>query len=128
MGFFDDSNDPFESIVREFFQEARPRTTSSRDLIRSEKEERVIDFIEEDGVSYFVFEIYGYSKEDIKVNVGKGFVEVQAKKKDFENVQDYLINKLSNGITIKKEIPGLKVKDYSWDFKNGILEVRVKTK
>ena len=45
MGFFDD--DPFENIVREFLGEARPRTSSSRDFIKSEKEERAVDYIEE---------------------------------------------------------------------------------
>lgn len=128
MGFFDDDNDPFESIVREFFQGAKPRTSSSRNFLSSEKEERVIDYIEEGNIAYFVFELYGYNKEDIKVEVGKGFVEVNVKKKNLDNVQDYLINKLSKGTTIRKEVPGLKVKKYEWTFNNGILEVKVEKK
>ena len=86
MGFFDeDDNDPFESIVREFFEGTKPsRTSSSRDLIKSEKEERIIDYIEEGNKVYFVLELFGYSKKDIKVDVGKGFVEVEAKKKDMD--------------------------------------------
>ena len=129
MGFFDDDNDPFESIVREFFQESRPaRTTSSKDFLKGEKEERTIDYIEEDKKVYFVFEIYGYSKSDIKVEVGKGFIEVEARKKNFDGVQDYLIPKLEKGIKIKKNLPGLKVKSYEWTFNNGILEVEIETK
>ena len=129
MGFFDDDNDPFESIVKEFFQGTRPaRTTSSRDFLKSEKEERVIDYIEEGKTIHFVFELFGYNKEDIKVEAGKGFVEVEAKKKNMEKVQDYLVNKLSRGMKIKKEVPGLKVKKYKWTFKNGVLEVEVEKK
>lgn len=129
MGFFDEDNDPFESIVREFFQEARPgRTTSSRDLIKSEREERVIDYIEEENTTYFVFELFGYSKEDLKVEAGKGFVQVFARRKNFENVQDYLIPKLKKGMEIKKEIPELKVKKFEWTFNNGILEVKIEKK
>jgi len=130
MGFFDeDDNDPFESIVREFFEGTKPsRTSSSRDLIKSEKEERIIDYIEEGNKVYFVLELFGYSKKDIKVDVGKGFVEVEAKKKDFEGVQSYLISKLSKGTKIKKNISNLKFKDYNWTFNNGILEVEIETK
>jgi len=129
MGFFDDDNDPFESIVREFFQGTGPaRTTSSRNFLKSEKEERVIDYIEEGKTIYFVFELFGYNKEDIKVEVGKDFVKVEAKKKNMEKVQDYLVNKLSKGMKIKKEVPGLKVKKHNWTFKNGVLEVEVEKK
>ncbi|MBS3084527.1 Hsp20/alpha crystallin family protein [Candidatus Pacearchaeota archaeon] len=126
MGFFDD--DPFESIVREFFGEAKPKTSSSRGLIKNEREERYVDYIEEDRKIYFIFEIYGYSKKDISVNIGKEFVEVEAKKKDFENVQHYLISKLKKGIKIKKEISGLKTKNSEWTFNNGILEVEIEKK
>ncbi len=128
MGFFDD--DPFESIVREFFQEAGPaRTTSSRDFIKSEKDERTIDYIEEDKRVYFVFELPGYSEKDIKVDIGKNFVEVTAKRKDFEGVQDYLASKLEKGVKIKKDLPsGVKVRTSNWTFNNGILEVKIETK
>lgn len=125
MGFFDD--DPFESIVREFFQEARPRT-SSGNMVQGESEERKVDYIDEGNRIYFVFELYGYSKEDIKVNVGKGFVEVEAKKKNFEGIQDYIARKLEKGVKIKKEVPGLKAKDSHWTFNNGILEVEIEEK
>ncbi|MCR4327443.1 MAG: Hsp20/alpha crystallin family protein [Nanoarchaeota archaeon] len=126
MGFFDE--DPFEDIVREFFQENRSRTSSSRNSVKSEKEERIIDYIEEDKNVYFVFEIYGYSKDDLKVEVGRDFVEVKANIKDTEGIQDYLIPKLKKGVVLKKEVPGLKIKKYDWTFNNGILEVRIETK
>ncbi len=126
MGFFDD--DPFDSIIKEFFQESKPRTSSSRDVVKSEREERAIDYIEEDDKVYFVFEIYGYSKKDISVEAGKGFVEVNAKKKNLDGVQSYLAGKLEKGIKIRKNIPNLKIKRYSWTFNNGILEVEVETK
>ena len=72
--------------------------------------------------------MYGYSKEDVEVKVGKGFVEVSAKKKNFEDIRDYLVKKLEKGIYLKKEVPGLKVKNYKWTFNNGILEVEINTK
>jgi len=129
MGFFDEEDNSFENIVREFFEETRPgRTSSSRDFLKSEKEERFIDYIEEENFAYFVFELFGYSKEDIKVEIENGFVELIAKRKNLENVQDYLIPKLSKGMKIRKKITGLKIKKYGWTFKNGILEVKVETK
>ncbi|PJE81801.1 hypothetical protein COU58_00545 [Candidatus Pacearchaeota archaeon CG10_big_fil_rev_8_21_14_0_10_32_42] len=126
MNFFGD--DPFEEIVRELFHETKPRTSSSRNLFPSEKEERILDFIEEGKNAYFIFEIYGYSKQDIKVNVGKGFVEIEVKRKNFEGIQNYLIPKLRKGIFIRKEVPNLKIKKYDWTFNNGVLEVQIETK
>lgn len=126
MGFFDD--DPFDSILKEFFQESRPRTASSRNVVKSEREERIIDYIEEDGKVYFVFELYGYSKKDIKIDTGKGFIEVEARRKNSEGVQPYLRAKLEKGIKIRKDIPGLKIKKYDWTFNNGILEVAAEEK
>ena len=60
MGFFDD--DPFEEILRDFFSEGRQRTSSagSKKIIKSEREERIIDYIEEEDYVYFVFEVPGY--------------------------------------------------------------------
>lgn len=126
MSFFDE--DPFEDIVREFFGEGKQRTSSSRRVVKSEKEERTVDYIEEGKIVYFVFELYGYSKEDLNIKAGNGFVEVEAKKKVFDGVEEYLISKLKKGVLIRKEVPNLKVKKYDWTFSNGILEVKIETK
>ena len=126
MSFFDD--DPFENIVREFFGE-RAQTASHRGVIDSEKEERIIDFIEEDKNVYFVFELFGYSKEDINVEVTKKEIKVLAKKKKMDEIQDYLKNKLAKELSFQKNLPNfIKSKDYGITFKNGVLEVKFKKK
>jgi HSP20 family molecular chaperone IbpA len=128
MGFFGD-DDPFDSIIKEFFQETTgPRTSSSRDVVKSEREERMVDYIEEDDKAYFVFELYGYSKKDISINISKGSIEIVAKKKELNGVQSYLAGKLEKGIRIRKNLPNIKIKKYDWTFNNGILEIEAQIK
>lgn len=122
MGFFDD--DPFEDIIREFLGGGESRTRSSRKVISGEREERIIDYIEEDKNVYFVFEILGYDKEDVSVEVSGDKLKVRATKTNEEGVQPYLTNKLNKGIYFEKTIPkGVKHKKFNWTFHNGILEV-----
>ena len=123
MGFFDD--DPFEDIVREFFGQGRGRTSSSGNVVSSEREERVIDYIDEDQFVYFVFELPGYSEKDIDVNVKGKELEISAIKEKAEGVQQYLAEKFKKGVYFRKAIPErVKVKKMESHFKNGILEVR----
>jgi len=123
-------DDFFNEIERAFFgQPARARRTSSGNVLQGEREERVIDYIEEDKTVYFVFELAGYSEEDIDVVVNEKELEISAIKKSFENIQDYLSSKLGKGIYFRKSIPDkVKTKKFNWTFKNGILEVKFKKK
>jgi len=122
MGFFDD--DPFDEIMREFLGGSTSRRSSVRKVISGEKEERIIDYIEEDDKVYFVFEILGYEKEDISVEVSGDRLKVRAIKKNAEGVQPYLVDKLDKGVYFEKTIPkGIKHKKFNWTFYNGILEV-----
>jgi HSP20 family molecular chaperone IbpA len=126
MSFFGD--DFFDDIVKEMFGDS-PVNRSSRRVIKNESEERVIDYIEDEDFAYFVFELPGYSFEDISVKVKGKELEVEARKKNKENVKPYLKEFLSSGIYFKKTIPsGLKTKDFEYDFKNGVLEVKFKRK
>lgn len=122
MNFFND--DPFEDIVREFFGQEEGREKHPHEIIRGEEDERTIDFIETENKVFLVFEIPGYSKEDIILNVKKAEVEIIVKKKNLENVQDYLSQKLRHGIYFKKHLPNfVNHKKFNWTLKNGILEV-----
>lgn len=123
MSFFDE--DPFEEIMREFFGERKPRTSSARGVVRGESEERVIDYIEEEDYVYFVFELNGYLKKDIVVEINKGELLVKSKQKNLGGVQSYLSERLNKGVYFKKSIPkNVNVKKFDWTFQNGILEVR----
>jgi HSP20 family protein len=126
--FGDDSF--FDEIERAFFgQPTRQRKSSSGNVLHGEKEERSIDYIEEGDYAYFVFELNGYSKEDIDIAVKGKELEINAMKERTEGVQDYLSNKLNKGIYFRKIIPsGVKAKKVDWTFKNGILEVKFKRK
>ena len=53
MGFFDE--DPFEDILREFFGDSPVRRRHREAVIKGEREDRVIDFIEDNGWVYPVF-------------------------------------------------------------------------
>lgn len=122
MSFFND--DPFENIVREFFDQSQRRDNGFREVIRGESDERTIDFIETTDKVSLVFEIPGYSKEDITLNVKKGEVEIIAKKNNLENVQEYLSQKLIHGVYFKKNLPNfINYKKFDYTFKNGILEL-----
>ncbi|MEK6757849.1 MAG: Hsp20/alpha crystallin family protein [Nanoarchaeota archaeon] len=126
MSFFDD--DPFDDIVKEFFgQEVgrRPkRNQEYEEIIEGEDDERNIDFLESEDYVFFVFELPGYSKEDVNVDVNKNKIEIVAKKNNAENVQTYLIPKLRQGKFIKKILPkSINYKKINHTVKNGILEV-----
>lgn len=121
MNFFND--DLFDEFVKGFF-EGVPKRKSYGEVIEGESEERTIDYIEEGKNVYFVFELSGYSKEDLKIQVKGNELIIQANKRLSEGIQPYLSNKLSQGIYFKKRIPSnVRTKNFEHTFKNGILEV-----
>jgi HSP20 family protein len=128
MAFFDDENDPFEDIVREFFGSSPSRRVSRNgDVIAGENEERNIDFVESDNNFYFVFELPGYEKEDVLIEIKNDRLIVNAEKKPTERVESYMAQKLSHGVHMAKIIPSfVKNKKFEKTFSNGILEVRFK--
>ncbi|MBD3252218.1 Hsp20 family protein [Candidatus Pacearchaeota archaeon] len=122
MGFFDD--DPFEDIVREIFGGSPVRRARKDTFIKGEDEDRVIDFIEDEDKVYLIFELPGYNENDISVAVKGKELEISAKKSNGENIQDYLHQKLRNGISIRKNIPKfINSKKMSHTMRNGVLEV-----
>ncbi len=121
MSFFDEE-DPFENIVREFFGDSRLQP--SEKMIQTEREERIIDFVETENKIFVIFELPGYFKEDINLIVAKRNIEIKIKKKNIEKIQGYLSQKLLQGRSIKKSLPDfIKTKNFSHTFKNGVLEV-----
>jgi len=126
MGFFDDDDDPFEGIVRNFFGGGAPLRKSRREnvFIRGEEEDRNIDFVEDGNKFYLVFELPGFSEKDLLVTVKNRSLEIIAQKKVGEGIQEYLMEKLGQGISIRKELPGfINPKGFSYTMRNGILEV-----
>lgn len=129
MGFFDDSGqDPFEDILNEFFGNRRVKTSSSGNVVRSEKEEREIDYIEEKENIYFVFELPGFDKRDVEVNLKGDNLNVLVEKKKIGEIKSYLKDKLGAGISFNKKIPVKIKKEINWTFNNGILEVELERK
>lgn len=123
MSFFND--DPFDEIVREFFGENQTnRRKYSEKIIEGEDEERTIDFIESGKNIFLIFEIPGYSEEDVSVKLKGKVIEITAKKKNLENVQGYLSRKLRGGVYLKKTLPNfINFNKFNHTFKNGILEI-----
>lgn len=120
MNFFDE--DPFEEIIREFFRESPIR--GEKKFIRGENEDRIIDFIEDDDKIYLIFEIPGYNEEDVSVSVVGKNLEISAKKSNKEAIQDYIKQKLKQGILIKKELPLIINKNsMTYHVTNGVLEI-----
>lgn len=131
MGFFDDEDDSFEDIVRGFFGDSnminQSRISQNGDVISGEYEERNIDFIETDKNFFIVFELPGYEKEDVNLEIKGEKLIVTAFKKLSEKIAPYMAQKLSNGIRIVKKIPKfIKIKRYETTFSNGVLEVKFK--
>ena len=125
MGFFED-NDHFENIVRELFGGGASRIgrDNYEEIIESEKEERVIDFIQDENYIYLIFELPGYDEKDISISIKSRELEIIAKKRKIGEVQNYLIQKLNNGLFIKKNLPNfIKTKNFKHTIKNGVLEI-----
>lgn len=115
-------NDPFESILREFF--GGRRASSSEDIIQGEEEERNIDFIENKDKVFLIFELPGYSQGDITVSLNGNNIKIIAKRKPVEDEDNYISQKLSNGVNFNKMLPKfVKTKNYSKTFRNGVLEI-----
>ena len=125
MGFFED-NDSFESIVRDLLggRTSRIGRDNYEEIIESEKEERVIDFIQDENYIYLIFELPGYDEKDISISIKSRELEIIAKKRKMGEVQNYLIQKLNNGLFIKKNLPNfIKTKNFKYTIKNGVLEI-----
>ena len=124
MDWYD--NDPFNSMVREFFGESQVRRGKRQpNFIEGEEEEKVIDFIETKENVFLIFELPGYDEKDISLTINNRRIEIQAQKKSIDNVQEYLVQKLHAGISLKKNLPlGINTKKYHHTYTHGILEVR----
>ena len=125
MGFFED-DDQFENIVREFLGGGtfRIRKGNYEEIIESEREERVVDFIEDESYVYLIFELPGYSEKDISISIKGRELEIIAKKRSIEGIPNYLIEKFKNGFFIKKNLPNfIKTKNFKHTVKNGVLEI-----
>lgn len=123
-------DDFFDEIEKAFFGNSysRPRTSSSGNVVQGEREERIIDYIEEEEEIYFVFELPGFREKDVNVLLKGNTLNVEVSKKDFSGVRPYLKEKLSQKISFSKEIPVKVEKNFEKNFKNGILEVKFKRK
>ena len=125
MGFFED-DDQFENIIREFLggRTSRIRKGNYEEIIESEREERVVDFIEDESYVYFIFELPGYSEKDISISIKGRELEIIAKKRNIEGIPNYLMEKFNNGFFIKKNLPNfIKTKNFKHTVKNGVLEI-----
>ena len=122
MGFFDD--DFFDEIFRDFMGESPLRRERRERFIRGEQEERKIDYVEDNGRVYLIFELPGYDEKDVFIVVKNGAVEISAKKHDTGDVQGYLKEKLSKGVSIQKKLPNIiNPKNFKHTVKNGVLEL-----
>ena len=125
MGFFDDDEDPFDSLVREMLGRSSRGSRGRRSrIIEGEDDERVIDVIETDDAVYLLFEMPGYTEEDVEVSVSDSIIKISAKKSNTEDIKDYLAQKLSGGLQFKRSLPEyINTKKVSHTVRNGILEV-----
>lgn len=126
MSLFDDEDNPFDSIVREFFGgSSNARRVKRKDqFIKGEDEDRNIDYVEDDKKIYLVFELPGFNEKDVAVIVKGNTLEVHAQKLNGEGIADYLNQKLKQGISFTKELPSfVNSKDFSHTMRNGVLEI-----
>ena len=117
MSFFDDEDD-LDAIVREFFGSAKRRER----VIRGEDDERIMDFVEVGNKIFLIFEIPGYSDNDVIVKVGGNNLKITAQRKD--SAKEYLLKKLSKGIRYERVLPNfIDPRKFDYTFRNGILEI-----
>ncbi len=117
--------DPFESIVRDFFRESGQRRQES--LADKEPEERGIDIVEIGETVFMVFDLPGFEAKDMSVSLKDRRIEVVAKKKGASNIQEYLLPRLQRGTFVRKTIPSsVHTREFHHTYKNGMLEVYFK--
>ncbi len=117
------NNDPFDSIVKQFFGESPIR--QKRQSRQREDEEQELDLIETDGAYYIIIEVPGYTKDDINVQVKDKRLEIKATKENGEEMVDYLQDKLQKGMFIRQNLPPyISAKDFTLSCTNGILEIK----
>lgn len=123
MSFFEDE-DPFDDILREFFGANSRGRRTKEPFIRGEEEDRVIDYVEDDEKLYLIFELPGFTDKDISIKVKNREIEITAKKENEDNIQDYLNQKLRQGIVIRKRLPDyIDIENMTYYVNNGILEI-----
>ena len=118
------NEDPFDSILKEFFGQPKARRKSSERFTEGEQEDRTIDAIEADGALFLIFELPGFNAKDISIAVSDRRLEIHAQKKDTTAAQVYLHPRLQQGTLIKKTLSAsINSKKVTHTYKNGILEV-----
>lgn len=121
MSFFNE--DPFEDIMKEFFG-SHPSPKNGNRFISGEEEERTIDFIEDNDYAYLIFEIPGFTEQDCNVSIRGNELTINTNKRESQQMQPYLQQKLSHGETIRKILPRfINHKKFKHTVKNGILEI-----
>lgn len=119
-------NDPFDSILKEFFGESPRRVRRRETFIEGEEEDRAIDFIETKDKVYLIFELPGFSQKDLTVVIKERKLDIRAEKKETDHIQVYLAQKLQRGVFIKKTLPqNVNTKKFNHTFKNGVLEISI---
>lgn len=123
--FFDD--DPFESIFEHFLERSRPGRGNS--FIRGEDEERVSALIEDKQHVYLIFELPGYTEEDVSVTMRGRILELRVKKQTMEGIKEYLAQKLAAGLHYTRALPDfVSPQGFSYTMKHGVLEITCKKK
>lgn len=128
IGFDDDFyEDPFESILNDFFG-SRVKRKHKNAIIKGEEEERNIDFIEGEEYIYLIFEFPGYNEKDVDIKIKNDILEIKVKKNEdsciSDNVKNYLIQKLCQGLIVRKHLPEfINSRNFSYSMKNGVLEI-----
>jgi len=128
MGFFDDDDDPFDEIVKGLFGGSRGsvRSRGRQKFSEGEEEDRIIDFIEDGKNIYLIFELPGFSIDDVSVTIKGKEINIIAKKKEGEGVVGYLKEKIGKGIRIRKNLPDfVDSKRFDFTMKNGVLEIKL---
>lgn len=126
MSFFDEEEGgSFEDLMNNFFGQSTGARQRNNEVISGEQDERMIDFIETDKEAFLIFELPGYTKDNVRVEVTKNEINIIARRKVGESVPNYLSQKLMNGIELTKPLPKfLSKKKYELNFSNGVLELR----
>ena len=123
MSFFDD--DPFDEIVREFFGGSRLPRRKKESFIQGENEERIIDVLDDKDCAYVIFELPGFEEKDVSIQIKGRTIEVNIKKRNVEEIKEYLAQKLAAGMHYTRILPEfINQKNFEYTLKNGILEIK----
>ncbi len=124
--------DTFGRTMRRFFDDFDSNFFNFTPILNNGNFMPAVDINEDKNNLYFIAELPGLTKDDVKLTVSEGTLTIRGEKKREEEQQDrnyYRLERSCGEFVRQFTLPeGLKEEDIQADFKDGVLEIIVPKK